>query len=556
MVFHFLPEVTDVLSRFVPRIISFYLLLLAAGGTANAQSTFEQKAANPFDNNNDGLPDLGMAPENHDGEKHFAEIVKDFGETSMNDNGLDTGEQAKAFALGKVRDALSQQVNQHVESWLSPWGNASVDVKVDNEGHFTGSRGSWFVPLQDNDRYLTWSQLGLTQQDDGLDTGEQAKAFALGKVRDALSQQVNQHVESWLSPWGNASVDVKVDNEGHFTGSRGSWFVPLQDNDRYLTWSQLGLTQQDDGLVSNVGVGQRWARGNWLVGYNTFYDNLLDENLQRAGFGAEAWGEYLRLSANFYQPFAAWHEQTATQEQRMARGYDLTARMRMPFYQHLNTSVSVEQYFGDRVDLFNSGTGYHNPVALSLGLNYTPVPLVTVTAQHKQGESGENQNNLGLNLNYRFGVPLKKQLSAGEVAESQSLRGSRYDNPQRNNLPTLEYRQRKTLTVFLATPPWDLKPGETVPLKLQIRSRYGIRQLIWQGDTQILSLTPGAQANSAEGWTLIMPDWQNGEGASNHWRLSVVVEDNQGQRVSSNEITLTLVEPFDALSNDELRWEP
>ncbi|WP_213062475.1 YchO/YchP family invasin [Escherichia coli] len=427
------------MSRFVPRIIPFYLLLLVAGGTANAQSTFEQKAANPFDNNNDGLPDLGMAPENHDGEKHFAEIVKDFGETSMNDNGLDTGEQAKAFALGKVRDALSQQVNQHVESWLSLWGNASVDVKVDNEGHFTGSRGSWFVPLQ--------------------------------------------------------------------------------DNDRYLTWSQLGLTQQDDGLVSNVGVGQRWARGNWLVGYNTFYDNLLDENLQRAGFGAEAWGEYLRLSANFYQPFAAWHEQTATQEQRMARGY-------------------------------------HNPVALSLGLNYTPVPLVTVTAQHKQGESGENQNNLGLNLNYRFGVPLKKQLSAGEVAESQSLRGSRYDNPQRNNLPTLEYRQRKTLTVFLATPPWDLKPGETVPLKLQIRSRYGIRQLIWQGDTQILSLTPGAQANSAEGWTLIMPDWQNGEGASNHWRLSVVVEDNQGQRVSSNEITLTLVEPFDALSNDELRWEP
>ena len=242
------------MSRFVPRIIPFYLLLLVAGGTANAQSTFEQKAANPFDNNNDGLPDLGMAPENHDGEKHFAEIVKDFGETSMNDNGLDTGEQAKAFALGKVRDALSQQVNQHVESWLSPWGNASVDVKVDNEGHFTGSRGSWFVPLQ--------------------------------------------------------------------------------DNDRYLTWSQLGLTQQDNGLVSNVGVGQRWARGNWLVGYNTFYDNLLDENLQRAGFGAEAWGEYLRLSANFYQPFAAWHEQTATQEQRMARGYDLTARMRMPFYQH------------------------------------------------------------------------------------------------------------------------------------------------------------------------------------------------------------------------------
>ncbi len=70
----------------------------------------------------------------------------------------------------------------------------------------------------------------------------------------------------------------------------------------------------------------------------------------------------------------------------MAAGYDVTAQARLPFYQHINTSVSVEQYFGDSVDLFHSGTGYHNPVAVSVGLNYTPVPLVTVTAKHKQGK--------------------------------------------------------------------------------------------------------------------------------------------------------------------------
>ncbi|EPR1453882.1 TPA: YchO/YchP family invasin [Citrobacter koseri] len=463
------------MSRIVYRPLSLCILLLLAGGTASAQSSFIQQAENPFDNNQDGLPDLGMTPESHEGEKQFAEMVKAFGEASMTDNGLDTGEQARQFAFGQVRDAVSEQVNHQLESWLSPWGNASVDLRIDNEGSFTGSRGGWFIP----------------------------------------------------------------------------W----QDNTRYLTWSQLGLTQQDDGLVSNVGIGQRWARDGWLLGYNTFYDNLLDENLQRAGFGAEAWGEYLRLSANYYQPFASWHEQTTALEQRMARGYDVTAQMRMPFYQHLNTSVSVEQYFGERVDLFDSGTGYHNPVAVKLGLNYTPVPLVTVTAQHKQGESGVSQNNLGLNLNYRFGVPLNKQLSASEVAESQSLRGSRYDNPQRNNLPTMEYRQRKTLTVFLATPPWDLQPGETVPLKVQIRSRYGVRHVTWQGDTQALSLTAGAKADSAEGWTIIMPAWDSSEGATNRWRLSVVVEDEQGQRVSSNEITLSLTEPFMAMPDNDPRWK-
>ncbi len=101
----------------------------------------------------------------------------------------------------------------------------------------------------------------------------------------------------------------------------------------------------------------------------------------------------MRLSANYYQPFADWQTHTATLEQRMARGYDINAQMRLPFYQHINTSVSLEQYFGDSVDLFDSGTGYHNPVALKLGLNYTPIPLLTMTAQHKQGESGVSQNN-------------------------------------------------------------------------------------------------------------------------------------------------------------------
>lgn len=462
------------MSRFVSHPTLFSLFLLLAGGHACAQSTFIRQAENPFDNNQDGLPDLGMTPTSNEGEKHFAEMMKAFGEASMTDNGLDAGEQAKQFAFEQVRDALSEQVNQQLETWLSPWGNASVNVQVDNEGNFNGSRGSWFIP----------------------------------------------------------------------------W----QDNTRYLTWSQLGLTQQDDGLVSNVGIGQRWARDGWLLGYNTFYDNLLDENLQRAGLGAEAWGEYLRLSANYYQPFASWQTHTDTLEQRMARGYDLSAEMRMPFYQHLNTRVSVEQYFGDSVDLFDSGTGYHNPVAVSLGLNYTPVPLVTVTAQHKQGESGVSQNNLGLNLNYRFGVPLKKQLSASEVAASQSLRGSRYDNPQRNNLPTMEYRQRKTLSVFLATPPWDLHAGETVALKLQVRSLHGVRHLTWQGDTQALSLTSGSDSDSIDGWTIIMPAWDSSEGATNRWRLSVVVEDEKGQRVSSNEITLALTEPFMAMPDDDPRW--
>ncbi|AVY98763.1 invasin [Lelliottia sp. WB101] len=451
------------------------LLLIPAGAVSAASRSFEDQAKNPFDNNGDGLPDLGLAQPSGESEKHLAEMAKAFGEASMTDNGLTTGEQARQFAFGQVRDVVSGEVNQQIESWLSPWGNASVDLLVDDDGKFTGSSGRWFIP----------------------------------------------------------------------------W----QDNNRYLSWSQLGLTQQTDGLVSNAGIGQRWVAGKWLLGYNTFYDNLLDENLQRAGLGAEAWGENLRLSANYYQPFASWRDSSDVQEQRMARGYDVTAKAWLPYFHHFNTSVSFEQYFGDNVDLFRSGTGYHNPMAVNLGLDYTPVPLLTFSAAHKQGESGVSQNNLGMKLNYRFGVPLKKQLSSDEVAATRSLRGSRYDSPDRSSLPVMEFRQRKTLSVYLATPPWDLHPGETVNLKLQIRSTHGVRRLHWQGDTQVLSLTSPPNASSSDGWSVILPAWDDREGATNRWRLSVVVEDEDGQRVSSNEITLSLSPPLLAVPDDDPRWK-
>lgn len=455
-------------------IFAFIPFLCVAVGGAVAQPSFTQ-VNHAVVSKGDGLPELGSSVQQNTSEKAFATMLKSFGEASMVDNGLTTGEQARQFAFTHLRDVLANRVTSEAQSLLSPWGKAD----------FT----------------------------------------------------------------------LAVDRLGNFAGSSGALFAPLQDNDRHLIWSQLGVSQQDNGLVGNIGVGQRWVAGRWLVGYNTFYDTQFDDNFHRAGVGAEAWGEYLRLSANYYHPLGDWRMTGGSLEQRMARGYDITAQAWLPFYRHINTSIRLEQYFGDNVDLFKSGNGYRDPVAVNIGLNYTPVPLMTLTASHKQGESGNNQENLGIKVNYRFGVPLAQQLSAAKVDVTSSLRGSRYDSVERSGLPVMAWRQRKTLSVYLATPPWQLGSGETVVLKLQTQARHGIKRITWQGDTHVLSLTPPAKRNSTEGWTVIMPAWDDTPGAENIWRLAVTVEDEKGQHVTSNWITLRLTEPLTIMSHTLSRWQ-
>ncbi len=88
------------------------MLSLISGVASARQNSFVQQAENPFDNDGDGLPDLGMAPETGAQEKHFAEMAKAFGEASMTDNGLTTGQQARQFAFGQLRDVVSEEVNQ------------------------------------------------------------------------------------------------------------------------------------------------------------------------------------------------------------------------------------------------------------------------------------------------------------------------------------------------------------------------------------------------------------------------------------------------------------
>ncbi len=89
---------------------------------------------------------------------------------------------------------------------------------------------------------------------------------------------------------------------------------------------------------------------------------------------------------------------------------------------------------------------------------------------------------MGLKLNYALAYPLAA--ACGRRGGDQRCAGAA--SIVRSGIT--EYRQRKNLTVYLATPPRSAV-RETVQLKLQIHSLHGIKALHWQGDTRALSLT-------------------------------------------------------------------
>ncbi|MFD3246863.1 YchO/YchP family invasin [Rahnella aquatilis] len=389
----------------------------------------------------------------------------------------------------------------------------------------------------------TLKELGTTTTDSDDPLRVQAETLALSQA----AKLVQKETSSLLSPLGTVSTSLDMSGR-NLDGSSGRLFSPLYNSQTNLVYSQIGLQSETDATVGNFGLGQRFNTGAWMLGYNAFVDNDFDHQLTRGSLGAEAWTDYLRFSTNYYYPFSSYKADNSTSAQlrRQARGYDITTKGYLPFYRQLGASLSYEQYFGNQVDLFGNGTRQSNPSAVSFGVNYTPVPLVTVMAEHQAGQDGDNQDVVKLTLNYRLGVPLDQQLSSRNVAAARSLRGSRMDMVDRNNMPVMEFKQRKTLSVYLATPPWSLQPGETVPLKLQLRALNSVVALSWQGDTQALSLTPPANNRNPDGWSVIVPPWDDSPDATNIYRLSVTVEDSKSQKVTSNWITLNVSPPLTA----------
>ncbi|MBD2801602.1 inverse autotransporter beta domain-containing protein [Xenorhabdus sp. M] len=359
------------------------------------------------------------------------------------------------------------------------------------------------------------------------------------QLRSMAVGEANQAVRNWLQRYGNVKIQANVDDRGRLDGSQFDMLLPLYDTAKHLTFTQFGLRHIDSRTTANVGLGQRHFFDDGMFGYNAFLDHDITRDHTRFGIGAEYARDFMKFAANGYFRASGWKDgkKLADYEERPANGFDLRAEGYVPTYPQLGGKLTYEQYFGNEVGLLSERQRQKNPAAFTLGVNYTPIPLVTLGLDRRQSASGGGDTLFNLGLNYEIGTPWSKQIDPDAVAFKRTLQGGRYDLVDRNNQIVLEYR-KKILIRMMMEPRIIGRGGAIIPLNVTVSTKHGLKDIIW--DTANLTAGGGkleAAGNPADSlaaetvrggthYLLTLPPY-NAEG-NNTYNLSGVAYDLQG----------------------------
>ncbi|MGP2543567.1 ZirU family protein [Yersinia sp. 2541 StPb PI] len=360
-------------------------------------------------------------------------------------------------------------------------------------------------------------------------------------ARSAVVGEASDSVAHWLSQFGTARVKLGVNNDLGLDGSAVDLLVPLYDYQGSLLFSQLGMRKKDGRNTVNIGAGGRILQGDWMYGINTFFDRDITGKNNRVGLGVEAWTDYLKFSANSYLRITDWHQSRdfTDYNERPANGYDLRIEAYLPTYPQLGSKLAYEYYRGDDVALFGKDNRQKNPYAVTTGINYTPIPLITIGAENRVGKGGRNETNMSIELNYRLGASWQSQIDPSAVATSRTLAGSRYDLVERNNNIVLDYQKKELIQLSLP----DHVSGSAfgiIKVDAQVTAKYGLKRIDW--DTASLVAAGGEVIQiSSQTLSIKLPPYKIN---SNVYTLSAVAYDSQGN-VSKRSTTQVIVTPQD-----------
>ncbi len=362
-------------------------------------------------------------------------------------------------------------------------------------------------------------------------------------ARGWASSQASGAMTDWLSRFGTARITLGVDEDFSLKNSQFDFLHPRYETPDNLFFSQHTLHRTDERTQINNGLGWRHFTPTWMSGINFFFDHDLSRYHSRAGIGAEYWRDYLKLSSNGYLRLTNWRsapELDNDYEARPANGWDVRAEGWLPAWPHLGGKLVYEQYYGDEVALFDKDDRQSNPHAITAGLNYTPFPLMTFSAEQRQGKQGENDTRFAVDFTWRPGSAMQKQLDPNEVAARRSLAGSRFDLVDRNNNIVLEYRKKELVRLTL-TDPVTGKSGEVKSLVSSLQTKYALKG--YNVEATALEAAGGKVVTTGKDILVTLPAYRftSTPETDNTWPIEVTAEDVKGN-LSNREQSMVVVQ--------------
>ena len=366
---------------------------------------------------------------------------------------------------------------------------------------------------------------------------------AANMARGWASSQASGAMTDWLSRFGTARITLGVDEDFSLKNSQFDFLHPRYETPDNLFFSQHTLHRTDERTQINNGLGWRHFTPTWMSGINFFFDHDLSRYHSRAGIGAEYWRDYLKLSSNGYLRLTNWRsapELDNDYEARPANGWDVRAEGWLPTWPHLGGKLVYEQYYGDEVALFDKDDRQSNPHAITAGLNYTPFPLMTFSAEQRQGKQGENDTRFAVDFTWRPGSAMQKQLDPNEVAARRSLAGSRFDLVDRNNNIVLEYRKKELVRLTL-TDPVTGKSGEVKSLVSSLQTKYALKG--YNVEATALEAAGGKVVTTGKDILVTLPAYRftSTPETDNTWPIEVTAEDVKGN-FSNREQSMVVVQ--------------
>ncbi|MFN9623083.1 MAG: inverse autotransporter beta domain-containing protein, partial [Cyanobacteriota bacterium] len=260
----------------------------------------------------------------------------------------------------------------------------------------------------------------------------------------------------------NAALDAGSESVSSFMAQLETSFTASADGDpvysllgivpvwessdlAHTTFVQSTILSQDQRTTLNIGGAYRYLSEDQqhLYGINAFYDQEFRYDHRRISFGADYQNSLLGLQTNRYIALSDWRSGAKTGfEERALSGYDAQISGKLPW-------VAGLEAFYKRL-IWQRKTD-KNIQGQQIGLEYTPVPAITLRAGHEQ----DDERGSGFMAGVQFNTTLGGQEGPDPLAWTENedfldVAQQRYQKVRRENTIRTEEREKTNASSAVA----------------------------------------------------------------------------------------------------------